>query len=214
MKYPLVIFDFDGTLADSLSCFLGIMSRLADEYGFRKLEGPEIEQLRAVDAKQLFKCLGIPFWKLPAITRRIRQLMAAEVDQVSLFPGIEEFLQRLTTRGFQLAIVSSNSWDNVRSILGPQSASLFQQAECEASIFGKRPKLRKVLRKSGLTPERAIYIGDEIRDMQAAHAERLAFGAVTWGHTPADLFLPHGPQEVFETVEMMTEKLLALERQP
>lgn len=213
MKYPLVIFDFDGTLADSLPCFLGIMSRLADEYGFRKPEVSEIEQLRAVDAKQLFKSLGIPFWKLPGITRRIRQLMAAEVDQVSLFPGIEEFLRRLTAQGFQLAIVSSNSWDNVRSILGPQNAVLFQHAECEASIFGKRPKLRKVLRKLGQSPERAIYIGDEIRDLQAAHAERLAFGAVTWGHTPVDAFLPHGPQEVFESVERMTETLMAWKRQ-
>ena len=209
MRYPLAIFDFDGTLADSLHCFQGIMRHLSDQHGFRKIEDHEREQLRAFDAKQLLKHLGIPFWKLPAITRQVRQMMADQTDQVSLFPGIQQFIERLTAAGTQLAIVSSNSWDNVRKILGPGLVSQFQYTECEASIFGKRPKLRKVLRKSGLRPDRAIYIGDEIRDLQAAHAERLAFGAVTWGHTPVDLFLPHGPQEVFETIELMTEKLLS-----
>ena len=208
MKYPLVIFDFDGTLADSLPCFLGIMDRLSEQHGFRKIAVHDLEAMRRFDARQLFQHLGIPFWKLPGLTRQIRRLMAEHVDEVSLFPGIEDFLRRLLGQGVDLAIVSSNSWENIRRILGPENTLLFQHTECEASIFGKRPKLRRVLRKSGHTPDRAIYIGDEIRDLQAAHAEGLAFGAVTWGHTPADQFRSHGPQEVFETVEQMTAKLV------
>jgi len=211
MKYPLVIFDFDGTLANSLPCFLGIMRQLSDQNGFRKVEDHEVEQLRAFDVRQLMKFLEIPFWKLPGITRQFRQMMADQTDQVSLFPGIQQFLEQLTAADVKLAIVSSNAKDNVQKILGPDLVALFSWMECEASIFGKRPKLRKVLRKSGLTSAQAIYIGDEIRDLQAAHAERLAFGAVTWGHTLREFFLPHGPQEVFETVELMSETLLSKE---
>lgn len=209
MKYPLAIFDFDGTLANSLPCFLEIMRRLSDQHGFRRIEDHELETLRTADTRQFLKHIGIPFWKLPLLVLQVRSAMTEVAHEVPLFPGIVEFLDQLTAAGIELAIVSSNSWENVKTVLGPDHATKFRFTECEASLFGKRPKLRKVLRQAGVTADKAIYIGDEIRDLQAAHAEGIAFGAVTWGHTPRDVFRPHSPQEVFETVESMTEKLLS-----
>ncbi len=208
MKYPLAIFDFDGTLANSLPCFLEIMRRLSVQHGFRRIEDHELESMRTADTKQFLKHMGIPFWKLPLLVMQVRSAMADVAHEVPLFPGIVEFLDQLTTAGVEIAIVSSNSWENVKTVLGPDNVTKFRQTECEASIFGKRPKLRKVLRQAGVNADQAIYIGDEIRDLQAAHAEGIAFGAVTWGHTPRDIFRPHYPQEVFDSVESMTRTLL------
>jgi phosphoglycolate phosphatase len=208
MTYPLAIFDFDGTLANSLPCFVEIMRQLSDQHGYRRIEDHELESLRTADTKQFLKHLGIPLWKLPLLVLQVRSAMTEVAHKVPLFPGIAEFLDRMTSAGIELAIVSSNSWENVRTVLGLENVAKFRYTECEASLFGKRPKLRKVLRQAGVPADRAIYIGDEVRDLEAAHAEGIAFGAVTWGHTPRDIFRPHYPQEVFESIESMASHLL------
>ena len=105
------------------------------------------------------------------------------IGQIRLFPGVGQLLADLAGRGVVLAVVSSNSIDNVRQVLGPENAARIGHYECGASICGKRPKLRAVLRASGVPAVEAIAIGDEIRDLEAARAEGIAFGAVSWGYT-------------------------------
>lgn len=132
---------------------------------------------------------------------RMRQYMARDIGRISLFPGVDRLLRELAGRGAQLAIVTSNSIENVRQILGPESAALIHHYECGASMFGKRPKLRAVLRNSGIPAVEALCIGDEIRDLEAARAEGIAFGAVSWGYTHPQALQAHDPEEVFESLE-------------
>ena len=53
-------------------------------------------------------------------------------------------------------------------------------------MFGKAPKLRAVLKASGIPARQAIYLGDEIRDAEAAHKAGMAYGAVAWGYHSMD----------------------------
>jgi phosphoglycolate phosphatase len=207
-KYPLVIFDFDGTLADSLPCLAGILNRLARQHHFREIRDDEREQLRTLDTLQLIRALGMPLWKLPAILLQVRTLMAAEIRMISLFPGVAPMLMQLADCGARLALVSSNSWANIEVVLGPELAQLFTDIECEATLFGKRSKLRRVLRTAKLTADQAIYIGDELRDQRAAQAEKIAFGAVTWGHTPIEQFRSHQPAFLFQSREDLLSQLI------
>lgn len=207
MGYELAIFDFDGTLADSFRWFAGIVDRLADKHGFRRIREDEVERLRGYDARTIVERLGVPRWRLPWIVRDARRLMARHIDGVSLFPGVRGLLRELTGRGVTLAIVTSNSARNVRRVLGADSAALIEHYGCGVGIFGKRPKLRRVLGRSGVSRTRAIYIGDEVRDARAAHAERIAFGAVAWGYTTLRSLELHSPEEVFETVGEIARKI-------
>jgi phosphoglycolate phosphatase len=207
MSYQLIIFDFDGTLADSFPWFRGVWNDVADHFGIRRTAEEEIESLRAFDAQHILRHLGVPLWKLPLIVRHVRSLMAREVDRISLFPGASALLQELADGGIQMAIVSSNSLPNVRAILGAQNAALIRQYECAASIFGKRSKLRRVLRASGLQCGEVICVGDELRDLEAAHAEGMAFGAATWGYTSAEALARHAPQFVFARIEEIGAKV-------
>jgi phosphoglycolate phosphatase len=207
VKYRLAIFDFDGTLADSFSWFLGVANRLADEHRFRRLEEHEVEALRGQSARQLVAHFGIPVWKMPAIARQMRQHMARDIHHISLFSGMDRVLQTLAGRGVRLALVTSNSIGNVRQVLGPGNAALIQQYACGVAVFGKRTKLRAVLRGSGIPATEAICIGDEIRDLEAAREEGIAFGAVSWGYTNPEALRAHGPDEMFESAEEILEKL-------
>jgi phosphoglycolate phosphatase len=201
MRYRLAIFDFDGTLADSFSWFLGVVNVLADEHGFRRMEEHEVETLRGQGARQIVAHMRLPAWKMPRVARQMRQLMTRDIGRITLFPGVDRLLRELAGRGVRLAVVTSNSIDNVRQVLGPDNAALIHHYECGASMFGKRPKLRAVLRSSGIPAAEALCIGDEVRDLEAAHAEGIAFGAVTWGYTHPETLRAQDPEEVFESVE-------------
>ena len=207
MKYKLVIFDFDGTLADSFQFFLKTVNELADIYHFRKVDIEDIETLRRYDAKRVISYLGVPLWKAPIVGNSFKLKMAEKIDQVPLFPGVENMLRDLNRSGILLSLITSNSYDNVSRILNPNTMALMTYPQCGVSLFGKRPRLRHILRKTGIHPSEVIYIGDEIRDLEAARAENVDFGAVSWGYTRIDALIEHSPAEIFYSVEEISKKL-------
>lgn len=207
-NYQLVIFDFDGTLADSLLCLANILNRFARKYGFREIQESDHDSLRTLNTRQLIRALEIPIWVLPTLLLQVRSQMALEIRSVGLFPGVAPMLAQLAESNLPLGLVSSNSWANISAVLGPDLARLFAHVECEASLFGKRSKLRRVLRSASVAPERAIYIGDELRDLKAAHAENIAFGGVIWGHSPAEQLESHRPEFIFHSREDVTAQLI------
>src|SRR5690242_16247133 len=117
MRYKLIIFDFDGTLADSFSWHLRVINDIAMKYRFRRIEQDQVETLRGYDARKAIAYVGLSMWKLPLIQRHMRKRMRREIDQISLFPGIDRLLQVLNAKGVGLAIVTSNSFANVHRVL-------------------------------------------------------------------------------------------------
>lgn len=207
MPYRLAIFDFDGTLADSFAWFIAANNEAAGRFGFRRIEPEDAERLRGMDAREVIRHVGLPMWKVPALTRHMRRRMTEDAGGISLFAGVDGMLEGLASRGVTLAIVTSNAEPNVRRVLGPRLASLVRHYECGASLFGKRPKLRKVLLASGVPAAGAIAIGDEIRDLNAARAEGIPFGAVGWGFTRLESLAALSPDEVFTRVEEIVERV-------
>jgi len=207
VKYKVVIFDFDGTLADSFPWFAQAANSLADVYSFKRIEQSEVEALRSSSARQIVRQLGVPLWKLPLIARDMRRLNAENIDRISLFAGVDDMLRELAKRGVTLAIVSSNSYANVRRVLGAELAGLISYYECGASIFGKRSRFRRIREQSGALPHEILCVGDEIRDWEAAAKEQLPFGAVAWGFTHIAALETHAPAEVFLRVDDITERV-------
>ncbi|MGV3559624.1 HAD hydrolase-like protein [Larkinella arboricola] len=200
MNYKLVIFDFDGTLADSFPYFLKTLNVLAEMYQFKKVDPDQVDELRGMHVRQMMKLSGLPAWKMPIVASTFIKMMSRDIDQISLFDGISELLQQLSAHGVQLAIVSSNSESNIRRVLGADNAPLINYYSCGTSVFGKQSKFRKVMKKSGFRPGEILCIGDEVRDIEAAQSEALPFGAVTWGYTRTDALTAYSGITVFYTV--------------
>jgi phosphoglycolate phosphatase len=207
--YKLVIFDFDGTLADSSRWLARELQPLAARFGFRQACEAEIEALRGKDGHEVLTRLGVPRWKLPFIARRLRRRMAEDAEAVQLFPGAKALLRRLAGQGVVLGVVSSHSAENVRRILGPEAAALIEHYECGAALFGKAAKFRKVVRRARVKPVETLCIGDETRDIEAAREAGLASGAVAWGYARRELLAARAPTWLFETPDDVATRLAA-----
>ena len=206
MKHELLIFDFDGTLADSLGWLLLVFDDVADRFGFKRLDRSNLQALRGYDARQLLAHHQVPWWKVPSVARHLRELMQRDIARIGLFPGIEPTLSRIALGGVPLALATSNSRQNVLQVLGRQ-ASLFRYLECGTSISGKAARLRRLLAASGAAPAATLFIGDEIRDAQAAREVGIAFGAVGWGYTHVEALLAAGAQESFATPQELADRV-------
>jgi phosphoglycolate phosphatase len=204
MKYKLMIFDFDGTLADSFEWFLGVVDELATTHKFKNFDRTELDELRGFSANKVLAHVGVPLWRLPAIGRHMHQLAARDTGKITLFEGVGAMLASLAQAGATVAVVSSSAEANIRRILGPKNVAHIRHFECGASLFGKRAKLRKVLRKCGAAPAETLYIGDELRDLEAARAEAIPFGAVGWGFTHLHALRECEPEEIFLSVSDIT----------
>jgi phosphoglycolate phosphatase len=213
----LVIFDFDGTLSDSGDWFLSIVDHLSDRYGFRKVAPDEIEPLRKMTSRDVISHLRIPRWKLPFIARYVRKLFGRNTDKVHLFAGVTEMLAAIEAMGIPLALVTSNSEANARAVLGPENAARFSWWACGASLFGKAPKFRAVLRQSGIAPEHIISLGDETRDIDAAREVGIRAAAVLWGYAEPEAFAHLNPDLAFSTPDQVVAFVRAsaeMHRQP
>jgi phosphoglycolate phosphatase len=177
----LAIFDFDATLADSEPWIAGVFNEIARQYGFREITDEEREALRGRSSREIVKALRVPMWKMPLIARGVRRIAARDIDQIRLFPWVPEIFEGLQRQNTAIAIVTSNSEDNVRRVLGTELAAQVAYYGTGASMFGKAAKIRRVIRASGVAKDRAASIGDEVRDIDAARAAGIASLAITWG---------------------------------
>jgi phosphoglycolate phosphatase len=200
-RYQLLIFDFDGTLADSGHWMIRTLNDVAGQFGLRRVSEEEVAMLRGRSNDEIVRYLGVPLWKLPGIAAEMRRRIAKDVEHIKLFAGVDELLSRLHTAGLRLAIVSSNSEENVRRILGAANASRIHTFECSASMFGKARKLRSVIKRLAATPPATLCIGDETRDIDAAREVGAASGAVLWGYAKAEVLERFAPNHIFQSLD-------------
>ncbi len=200
-RFQLVIFDFDGTLADTYPWFMSIFDEFAARYHLPRLEQPALDALRKVDIRHISRKYRIPFWKMTRMGSHLRKRMANEIEQIQLVDDMQGVIDGLHDRGIRLAVVSSNSEGNVRQVLGERNAALFEAFECGVKLGGKKVKFEKILRRTGAVPRRTLSLGDELRDLKASRQAGIQFGAVTWGYADADTLRSHAPDALFKQPE-------------
>jgi len=206
----VIIFDFDGTLADTIDILLNITNRLSSELGFKSATKEELAQLSNLTSWQILRYSGISIFKFPLLIRKLKAELRSEIPTIQLFAGIKEVLLELTKLGFQLGIITSNSRENVLALLeinGLQGTFTFIYS---GSTFGKHKVINKWLKKEQINPEEVIYVGDETRDIDAARKTGIKIIAVTWGFNSKSAlaaqnpdFLIERPQELIEIMSNM-----------
>ena len=207
MRYELAIFDFDGTLVDTFPWAVGLYEDLSERFDIPRVEPSDYERIRGLSIREMMSEFNIAPRRLPSIGAFVKREMARNLDKLTVFEGIREALRDLSENGIRLAVVSSNDEPIIRAVLGSQTAARFEHYECGVAIFGKARKLQRTLRKTKVSAPAAIYIGDEIRDLEAASQAGIDFGAVTWGYNTHASLAARSPTLIFDNVAEMARKL-------
>ncbi|MEG4249160.1 MULTISPECIES: HAD-IA family hydrolase [unclassified Microcoleus] len=204
----VIIFDFDGTLADTIDILLSITNRLSAELGFKSATKEEIAQLSNLNSWQLLQYSGISIFKFPLLIRMLKSELRSEIPNIQLFPGIKEVLLELKEMGFQLGIITSNSRENVLASLernGLQDTFTFIYS---GSTFGKHKVINRWLKTEHINPKQVVYVGDEIRDIEAAKKTGINVIAVGWGFNSQEALAAHNPDFLIkhpqELIEIMS----------
>lgn len=204
----LVIFDFDGTLADSVEWFYRVLNEVARRYRFRETTPEEREELRRQTPLQILDSLGVPKWKVPIIAQHLRGLAAQNLHQIEIYGWVAQLLGELKGEGLYLAVVTSNTEENVRAILA-DSAALIDVYETGSSLFGKSAKFKRVLKQLKLSSAQAISVGDEVRDVDAARRVGIDSIAVGWGLSHPDALTAAKAGALAKTHHELSSLLLA-----
>ncbi len=201
MKSPLIIFDFDGTLCDSYLALITALNAISADYGFRKIKQEEVDSLRDLGSRAVLKEIGISPLKLPLVVRRIKKQLRRQVPQLAVVSGMPQLLRSLRKSKVCLALLSSNSRENVAAFLKTQQLQLFDFICTGSKVFGKDRRLKNILSISKRTPDkdRLFYVGDETRDVHAARKAQFTAIAVSWGYNSAKALRQARPDHLFQT---------------
>jgi len=200
MHYNALIFDFDGTIADTLAEGMRIYNLLARENGFREVVREDIPLLRTLDTKHLLHRLDIPKRKLPLLLTKGRRLLKNSIRSQPLVEGMVSALPRLRRHAECFGILTSNAPDNVEAFLDSHGIRhLFTFVSTTSKLSGKSKHLRSIARTFSLESPHMLFIGDEIRDIRAAHKARVASAAVTWGLNSRESLAAENPRYLLDS---------------
>ncbi|OUL20368.1 HAD-IA family hydrolase [Nostoc sp. 106C] len=204
MTQKVIIFDFDGTIADTVHALVSIANRLALEFDYVQITPQELALLRNLTSREIIKYSGISVLKIPFLLKKVKSELKNKIHEFKPIPGMKEALIELKAHGYKLGIITSNSKDNVTEFLKINDlGSLFDFIYSGVTIFGKTTIINNVLRQKQLKPQEVIYVGDETRDIEASKKANIKVIAVTWGFNSPEVlakqkpdFLIHHPSEL------------------
>ena len=194
-----LIFDFDGTLADTEQINFVIMNELAEQHNFQKMTIDDMQRLKTLSAKKVLNFFQIPWYKTPYILYQGKKQLAQRIDKVQAFEHLSQLLF-LLKENYQLGIVTTNSKKNITQFLINNQLNIFDFIHCNAKLLGKERALQKTIKKQKLNASSTLYIGDEIRDIIAAHHCKLAIAAVSWGYNSINALQQQQPDYLVHSI--------------
>ncbi len=194
-----IIFDMDGTIADS---FDYVSDFLAQHANHPALSATEKQDLRGLSMREMACRLGYHWWDAPRLyilgRRRMKQTIQKRYLQP--FSGMPEIIRKLHNEGHELFILSTNSMRNIHHFLeGQKIHSYFVDIYAGIGVLNKAPGLRRLLKEQHLKAEEAIYVCDELRDIEAAQAVGVRTIAVTWGFARRGALVDVQPSALADT---------------
>jgi len=204
---PTLIFDFDGTICNSLDAAILSLNQFSEKYGYKKITPDMVPQLRLKSSHDVLKELGVSLIQLPFLAPAVKKAFFQLVPQLKPFDGILETFEFLKQRKIRCGILTSNSKETVTHFNEMNHLSYFDFIYSGVSFFGKDKTLNRAIKNHQLSKSEVIYVGDETRDIEAARQVGIKMISVSWGFHSSELlkqyspdYLIHHPHELREIV--------------
>lgn len=194
----VLIFDFDGTIADTYHYIVRISNMLAPEFNYSLIRPDEVDELRGKTVKEVIRYLKVPILKIPALVARGKKEFLKDISQVQPAQGLSDVLHELKRCGIRMGILSSNTAVNIAQFLESHKlAEVFDFIHSTFMIWSKNISIRKILMTENLRADEVVYVGDEVRDILAARKAGVRCASVTWGYNSTVPLEAHEPDYLF-----------------
>lgn len=204
-----VIFDFDGTIAESLPAAIQVFEELTSRP--ERFTAEQIQGMRDLSVPELLATLRVSKWKIPLLLFRGRRMLRAHMKGIGVHNGVAAVIKQLHEDGIPLYVLSSNSTENVRNYLQHHHLiQYFTGVYGGASVFGKAPLILRLLQREKIAKTKSWYVGDETRDVSAARAVGLHIASVTWGYNTRAALATKKPDVLVDTAPELQEAIEAI----
>jgi len=191
-----LIFDFDGTICDSVEANIEIINQFFTTFHYKLTTKEEFRNHQGF--KGLVKSRQIPLFLIPFLLLYGRKKMAKYIPSLKAPTGLKDVLASLSKTN-TLGVITSNSKKNVEIFLKVNNLlNTFTFIDSDLSLFDKHKKIVKNMSKYKLVPQETAYVGDETRDIEAARKSKITSVAVTWGHESKNSLMKSEPNYVID----------------
>ncbi len=212
----LLIFDWDGTLVDSLERIVASMHHAADHCGIGRCTDADIHAIIGLSLEHAFSRL-YPAPELAALREPFRQAYSAhyldqEQEPSPFYPGVRDALDNFRSAGYQLAVATGKSRKGLDRVLqGHGMRDFFDVTRCADETRSKPDPLmlHEILQHCGQPAGRAIMVGDSPFDLQMANHAGIAPVAVSYGAQPLDILLQERPALSIDHFDELRDWLVA-----
>jgi phosphoglycolate phosphatase len=210
----VVIFDFDGTLANSISLAIRLYNDRAAHFGALPVAESELPELRKavrdMGYAKAMRLKHVRLSRLPAMVLTISKAMRSHMSEVKPYEGIIEALEELKAKGYRLGVLSSNQEHLVREFLETHQYPLFDFIVSDKTLFRKDKALKRIMKKFALDTRGVVYIGDEPRDVVACNKADIDVIGVAWGLAGVDGFAKTRPTKLIMTADQLVPTIESL----
>ncbi len=202
IKY--VVFDFDGTIADSRKLFIDTYNLIAGKKNYRLITAETLAELQSMSIPERCRYLNVPLVKVPKMGYDFLKIYRNSISEIQVMPGIKELLSSLSAAGYKLGIISSNNRDNILEFLQRNQIHQIEAIVCSTNILGKSRILKRFMRDFRIRPDEMVYIGDEQRDISACRSVNVKVIAVTWGYDSYEVLEKLNPDHLVSSPAAVT----------
>ncbi len=199
MNANTIIFDFDGTIANTFDRLRVIYNQIAPFFRCKQVSKEEQIKLKSCMPQDVMKLCGVTYFKIPFMLVVARRRLLKEIEEVEPIKDMVHALKELKNKGYTLGIMTSNSKKNVSMFLNNNGLKgIFCFISAHRSVFGKDKVIARILRKRNIDKDTAVYIGDEARDVEAAKRLNLMVVAVSWGFSSRESLENLSPDAIID----------------
>jgi phosphoglycolate phosphatase len=214
-RFDLLIFDWDGTLVDSIDWIVYCVQTAAQRCN---CPAPSPQAAKDIIGLSIQEAMNTLF---PEVSSEIQQQMIAHYSELffskqttadDLFAGVEEMLMQLKQAGYQLAVATGKTRSGLDKVLHSTGMkNLFTVTRCSDETASKPHPLmlEEIMQYTGISPQRTLMIGDSVHDLQMAQNAQISAIGVTCGAHSAEVLQQYQPlfciAQPIELLALMTD---------
>ena len=181
MTKKCIIFDFDGTIADTEGPLRSIYRDIAKKKGWAPLDNLAYRKLFTATIWDAARWSRFRPWRLPTLIYESRLRLRDNADKIRLFSGIKKEIIDLKKAGCDIYVLSRNWQSTVQLVIDNNGLGDIVDALEKPGFFTKHKSVKKLMAIKQYDKDSTWMIGDEVRDLYAAKRAGVQSIAVTWG---------------------------------